>query len=247
MVGRPDPPSPCSRRACHCRGRARGSTAPDGVHRSACGDRHRGGGRGRCGHRRTRRDRGRRLGGGRHPPRAPGERGCRLPPRPPRPAARGRGHWRGRLRLRAARRHLGEDRAAGRRGHRRRCRDRRQHLHRPGRAGRHGARGRREARQPRADRPQRACRRPQCLCRLRGRGGQRTHRTTLHRGRRRHHPGAPRAGGRRSHHGRHGDHALHPQAGAVQRRVSLPWEKNAATLRQLHALRDRLRALENKT
>ena len=145
-----------------------------------------------------------------------------LPHRRARHRAQRRGDRCRRLRLRAHRGPLGEDRAARRRAHRRRRRDRRQHLHRPRRARRHRDRGRRQARQPGADR------RTTCTSvrtapwpAASGVAGSATHRPPLHGRRRRHHPGAPGDRRPRAHHGGHRRLALDPQAGPVQRRVSL--------------------------
>ena len=73
------------------------------------------------------------------PPRGAGGGGRALPHRRALHPAWRRGHRRRRLRLRACTGPLGEDRAAGRGGHRRRRRDRRQQLRRPWRAARHRA------------------------------------------------------------------------------------------------------------
>ena len=147
---------------------------------------------------------------------------------------------------------LGKDRAARRGAHRGRRRDRRQHLHRPRRAAGHRDRGRRQARQPDPDRPQRAAS-----------AGTRPSPAAPAS------PAAPPSGPTAPSAARAGilghltiaDHVHISATSFVTRSILKPghytgifpiddnaaWEKNAATLKQLHKLRERVKALEKKT
>jgi UDP-3-O-[3-hydroxymyristoyl] glucosamine N-acyltransferase len=84
--------------------------------------------------------------------------------------------------------------------------------------------------------------------RVRGGGGQCHHWRALHRGWRRHRAGPPGTGRQRAHLGSHGGHALAHAAGQYTGMFPIDdnarWEKNAATLKQLHSLRERIKALE---
>ena len=82
-----------------------------------------------------------------------------------------------------------------------------------------------------------------------GRGRQRDHWCALHGRRRRHRARPSDPGRRREHLGRLGGHALHPCSRATTpacfpSTTMRSWEKNAASLKQLNRLRERLKAVE---